>query len=83
MLKYSLAAPKSVPAFVRSLWNCVNDPTNDAIIRWSKSGNKIEIHDMPRFKTEVLAAHFPDLKFGSFRRYLNLYGFPRANPKEK
>jgi hypothetical protein len=38
---------------------------------------------MQLFKAEVLATHFPDLKFESFRRYLNHFGFPRANPKEK
>lgn len=50
---------------------------NITAIRWSESGKEIEIHE-PDLQEEILNKFMFGLKFDTFRRKLNRWGFKRA-----
>ncbi|KAL1707151.1 HSF-type DNA-binding-domain-containing protein [Schizophyllum commune] len=56
----------------------VNDPKNEALIRWSDSGDSFFVLDHERFAREVLGRWFKHQNFSSFVRQLNMYGFHKV-----
>jgi len=45
------------------------------IASWSNDGEVIEIKDISQFESEVMPKYFESVKFSSFTRQLNFYGF--------
>ncbi|EPQ57815.1 hypothetical protein GLOTRDRAFT_35481 [Gloeophyllum trabeum ATCC 11539] len=64
-----------VPAFLQKLYEMVNDPTNNDLIRWADAGDSFFVLDHERFAREVLGRWFKHQNFSSFVRQLNMYGF--------
>ncbi|KAL1741657.1 HSF-type DNA-binding-domain-containing protein [Schizophyllum fasciatum] len=56
----------------------VNDPKNQALIRWSDAGDSFFVLDHERFAREVLGRWFKHQNFSSFVRQLNMYGFHKV-----
>lgn len=71
----SKAARQAVPPFLQKLYEIVNDPRNDELIRWSENGDSFYVLNHERFAREVLGRWFKHQKFTSFVRQLNMYGF--------
>ncbi|KAH9930768.1 uncharacterized protein B0H18DRAFT_1116879 [Fomitopsis serialis] len=71
----SRAARQVVPPFLQKLYEIVNDPRNDELIRWSENGDSFYVLNHERFAREVLGRWFKHQKFTSFVRQLNMYGF--------
>ncbi|CAL1705521.1 unnamed protein product [Somion occarium] len=71
----SKTARQVVPPFLQKLYEIVNDPKNDELIRWSESGDSFYVLNHERFAREVLGRWFKHQKFTSFVRQLNMYGF--------
>ncbi|THH16478.1 hypothetical protein EW146_g4165 [Bondarzewia mesenterica] len=69
------AARQSVPQFLQKLYEIVNDPNNNDMIRWTDSGDSFVVLDHERLSREVLGRWFKHQKFQSFVRQLNMYGF--------
>ncbi|TRM61251.1 hypothetical protein BD626DRAFT_501923 [Schizophyllum amplum] len=67
-----------VPAFLQKLHEMVNDPKNEALIRWSDTGDSFFVLDHERFAREVLGRWFKHQNFSSFVRQLNMYGFHKV-----
>ncbi|ETW86286.1 hypothetical protein HETIRDRAFT_242938, partial [Heterobasidion irregulare TC 32-1] len=64
-----------VPQFLQKLYEIVNDPSNNDMIRWSDNGDSFVVLDHERLSREVLGRWFKHQKFASFVRQLNMYGF--------
>ncbi|KAF8326897.1 hypothetical protein F5887DRAFT_1013084 [Amanita rubescens] len=73
--QHAAQQPRPVPAFLKKLYEMVNDPQNVALIRWSDSGDSFFVLDHERFAREVLGKWFKHQNFSSFVRQLNMYGF--------
>ncbi|TFY70262.1 hypothetical protein EVG20_g2731, partial [Dentipellis fragilis] len=71
----SKAARQVVPQFLQKLYEMVNDPNNNELIRWADSGDSFFVLDHERFAREVLGRWFKHQNFASFVRQLNMYGF--------
>ncbi|PSR77609.1 hypothetical protein PHLCEN_2v7799 [Hermanssonia centrifuga] len=71
----SRAARGVVPPFLQKLYEIVNDPKNEELIRWSDNGDSFYVLNHERFAREVLGRWFKHQKFTSFVRQLNMYGF--------
>ncbi|EIM89636.1 uncharacterized protein STEHIDRAFT_51307, partial [Stereum hirsutum FP-91666 SS1] len=67
-------ARQVVPQFLQKLYELLNDPTNNDLIRWSDNGDSFFVLDNERFR-DVLGRWFKHQKFPSFVRQLNMYGF--------
>ncbi|KAI0780561.1 hypothetical protein BD413DRAFT_462499 [Trametes elegans] len=65
----------NIPRFLLKLYEIINDPTNEELIKWSESGDSFYIYHQERFAKEVLGKWFKHQNFSSFVRQLNLYGF--------
>ncbi|EIN06984.1 hypothetical protein PUNSTDRAFT_71621, partial [Punctularia strigosozonata HHB-11173 SS5] len=71
----SRVSRRVVPAFLQKLYEMVNDPSNQGLIRWSDAGDSFYVLDHERFAREVLGRWFKHQNFSSFVRQLNMYGF--------
>ncbi|KAI0780546.1 hypothetical protein BD413DRAFT_618833 [Trametes elegans] len=71
----SRAARQVVPPFLQKLYEIVNDPANEELIRWSENGDSFYVLNHEKFAREVLGRWFKHQKFASFVRQLNMYGF--------
>ncbi|KZT44008.1 hypothetical protein SISSUDRAFT_977192 [Sistotremastrum suecicum HHB10207 ss-3] len=71
----SKVTSKSIPAFLNKLYNMVDDPSTDSLIKWSDNGDSFLVLDHERFAHEVLGRWFKHKNFSSFVRQLNMYGF--------
>ncbi|KAH9945785.1 uncharacterized protein BXZ73DRAFT_37829 [Epithele typhae] len=75
---FSRAARQIVPPFLQKLYEIVNDPANESLIKWSDNGDSFYgewLLNHERFAREVLGRWFKHQKFASFVRQLNMYGF--------
>ncbi|EIE76389.1 hypothetical protein RO3G_01093 [Rhizopus delemar RA 99-880] len=72
---HKLPSQRSVPAFLHKLFNMVNDPTTDNLIRWSKEGNSFLVEDHEEFAKIILPRFYKHNTFASFVRQLNMYDF--------
>ncbi|KAF8548585.1 hypothetical protein OG21DRAFT_1471079 [Imleria badia] len=68
-------ARQLVPAFLQKLYEMVNDPADQDLIRWSDTGDSFFVLDQERFASEVLGRWFKHKNFSTFVRQLNMYGF--------
>ncbi|KAI0261406.1 hypothetical protein BC834DRAFT_479515 [Gloeopeniophorella convolvens] len=64
-----------VSPFVQKLYELVNAPTTDELIRWSDTGDSFFVFEHERFANDVLPRYFKHRNFSSFVRQLNMYGF--------
>ncbi|KAI0707745.1 hypothetical protein C8Q76DRAFT_627943 [Earliella scabrosa] len=71
----SRAARQVVPPFLQKLYEIVNDPANEELIKWSDNGDSFYVLNHEKFAREVLGRWFKHQKFASFVRQLNMYGF--------
>ena len=53
------------------------------IISWLKDGRGFVIHNRKDFEKYMLASYFDGIKFRSFQRQLNIYGFVRLDKGTK
>ncbi|KAF7359442.1 Transcriptional factor [Mycena sanguinolenta] len=67
-------APR-IPAFLDKLYEMVNDPETNELIKWSDSGDSFYVYDQVKFARELLPHWFKHQNFASFVRQLNMYGF--------
>ncbi|KAI1794697.1 hypothetical protein LXA43DRAFT_971185 [Ganoderma leucocontextum] len=65
--------------FLLKLYEIVNDPTNEALVKWSEAGDSFYIFNQERFAREILGKWFKHQNFSSFVRQLNLYGFRKIS----
>jgi hypothetical protein len=49
------------------------------IVSWQHDGNSFKIHNKENFVGDVLPLYFNQIKYKSFHRQLNLYGFSRIH----
>ncbi|CCL99986.1 uncharacterized protein FIBRA_02011 [Fibroporia radiculosa] len=71
----SKTARQVVAPFLQKLYEIVNDPRTDELIRWSENGDSFYVLNHERLAREVLGRWFKHEKFTSFVRQLNMYGF--------
>ena len=68
--------------FPTKLWDLVNNPINNDIIKWTNDGQGIEILDNTKFINFLLLDRknkiFKTKNVASFVRQLNLYGFKKV-----
>ncbi|KAI8989787.1 hypothetical protein BD414DRAFT_485184 [Trametes punicea] len=69
----------NIPRFLLKLYEIINDPANDQLIKWSEAGDSFYIYHQERFAREVLGKWFKHQNFSSFVRQLNLYGFRKIS----
>lgn len=69
--------------FIRKLYMMVDDPATNHVVRWTKNCDAFIVFDFCAFKNTVLTQYFPDVKYISYHRYLNKYGFFRLNAKHE
>ncbi|KAI8377904.1 uncharacterized protein BYT42DRAFT_546523 [Radiomyces spectabilis] len=69
---------QNVPAFLNKLFNMVNDPSTDDLIRWSPDGTSFIVTRHEDFAKQVLPRFFKHSNFSSFVRQLNMYGFHKV-----
>ncbi|KAI0672847.1 hypothetical protein C8Q78DRAFT_1077168 [Trametes maxima] len=72
-----------VPRFLLKLYQIINDPANNEMIRWSDEGDSFYVLKEERFAREVLGQWFKHQNFSSFVRQLNLYGFRKVTPLQQ
>ncbi|KAI9273690.1 hypothetical protein BY458DRAFT_152876 [Sporodiniella umbellata] len=70
-----VAAQRSVPAFLNKLYNMVDDPCTNDLVRWSGSGNSFIVERHEEFAKTVLPRFYKHNTFASFVRQLNMYDF--------
>ncbi|KAL7283682.1 hypothetical protein ACG7TL_003118 [Trametes sanguinea] len=69
----------NIPRFLLKLYEIINDPANEELIKWSEAGDSFYIYHQERFAREVLGKWFKHQNFSSFVRQLNLYGFRKIS----
>ncbi|TBU35612.1 hypothetical protein BD311DRAFT_707750 [Dichomitus squalens] len=69
----------NIPRFLLKLYEIVNDPANDTLVKWSESGDSFYIFNQEKFAREILGKWFKHQNFSSFVRQLNLYGFRKIS----
>ncbi|ORE19177.1 hypothetical protein BCV71DRAFT_178091 [Rhizopus microsporus] len=72
---HKLTSQRSVPAFLHKLFNMVNDPSTDHLIRWSAEGTSFLVEGHEEFARTVLPRFYKHNTFASFVRQLNMYDF--------
>ncbi|KAF7721890.1 stress-responsive transcription factor hsf1 [Apophysomyces ossiformis] len=69
---------RNVAPFLNKVYNIVNDPSTDNLIRWGSDGTSFIIPCHVEFAKQVLPRFFKHGKFTSFVRQLNMYGFHKV-----
>ncbi|KAI9033637.1 hypothetical protein CLU79DRAFT_830012 [Phycomyces nitens] len=72
------AKMQNVPAFLNKLYNMVEDPGSDDLIRWATDGTSFIVARHEDFAKRVLPRFFKHSNFSSFVRQLNMYGFHKV-----
>ncbi|KAI8384824.1 uncharacterized protein BYT42DRAFT_612494 [Radiomyces spectabilis] len=69
---------RNVQPFLNKLYNMVNDPASDDLIRWADDGMSFIVTRHEDFARTVLPRFFKHGNFSSFVRQLNMYGFHKV-----
>ncbi|KAI7872106.1 HSF-type DNA-binding-domain-containing protein [Spinellus fusiger] len=72
------AKMQNVPAFLNKLYNMVEDPASDELIRWAADGSSFIVARHEDLAKKVLPRFFKHSNFSSFVRQLNMYGFHKV-----
>ena len=72
------ASRPPIAPFLLKLWNILDDPETNHIVRWAPSGSAFEVCDTRAMGISVLPRYFRSSNFGSFQRQLNYFGFRKA-----
>lgn len=62
-------------SFLVKIFDILNNPNYQDIIKWINQGKAFEIINLPTFMNEVLPMYFKHKNFSSFIRQLNMYDF--------
>lgn len=68
-------------SFPSKLYKCLVDAEKNGfadVISWQQDGVSFKVHNQERFGNEILPMYFGAIKFKSWQRQLNLYGFTRV-----
>ena len=68
-------------SFPSKLYKCLVDAEKGGfsdVISWQQDGMSFKVHNQERFGNEILPMYFGAIKFKSWQRQLNLYGFTRV-----
>lgn len=69
------------PFKLHGLLEGVERDGNGSIISWQPHGKAFRIHQPKQFSSSILPQYFKSLKFRSFQRQLQIYGFKRIQNK--
>ncbi|CAO3593388.1 unnamed protein product [Absidia cylindrospora] len=72
------AMQKNVAPFLNKVYNMVNYPSSDELIRWATDGKSFFVVRHEDFARSVLPRFFKHSNFSSFVRQLNMYGFHKV-----
>eukprot|EP00127_Corallochytrium_limacisporum_P006220 Clim_evm37s221 gene=Clim_evmTU37s221 len=75
----AMSVRNTVPKFIETLRDLVDNPALDNEIRWNESGTSIVILDIEGLSKNVLSNVFKSSNFASFVRQLNMYGFRKVH----
>ena len=73
---FECSSTKRFPDLLQTLLEQNNHPN---IISWLKYGRGFKIHNRKDFEKYILTSYFDGIKFRSFQRQLNIYGFIRLD----
>lgn len=73
----------NVPAFLKCLWEIVNNDANARIISWNAAGDAVVIHDKTSLEAIILPKYFKHNNYTSFVRQLNMYDFSKISQEGK
>lgn len=74
----------NVGAFPKKLYHIVNDPKNQSLISWNKTGDQFIIFNPAEFSEKILASsEFSSSNYASFVRQLNMYDFHKVKSRFK
>lgn len=65
--------------FPETLYNLLQQNNHPEIISWLSDGQGFKIYNRKVFESDLLSSHFGGIKFRSFQRQLNIYGFLRLD----
>jgi hypothetical protein len=77
------ASPSLRNNFVKSLWEMVDEPQYNHVIRWSEDGKNIVIVNPELMESSVLSKFFKSSKFATFKRQLAYYTFSKVKSEAK
>ncbi len=72
---------ESCVSFPSKLYKCLVDAEQkrfSSVISWQQDGMSFKVHNQERFVKDILPLYFGAIKFKSWQRQLNLYGFTRV-----
>ena len=68
--------PSVFPVKLHRLLNeTSSDKDRENIISWTADGRSFRVHDKARFASEIMPEYFGSLKYRSFQKNLNMWGF--------
>lgn len=73
---------ESSVSFPSKLYKCLVDAETKGftdVISWQPDGASFKVHNQERFVNDILPLYFGAIKFKSWQRQLNLYGFTRVH----
>ncbi|KAF7682480.1 Transcription factor prr1 [Astathelohania contejeani] len=73
---------RNYPEFIDKLYNMLEDPKNEHLIRWNGNGLSFLVVNPPEFARCVLEKHFKHGNLSSFVRQLNKYDFHKVKSSE-
>ena len=68
---------RAAAPFLKKLWKILQNE-QPSIIEWMDDGRAFQVHDIPRFCSQVLNRYFRHGKYSSFTRQLNYFGFAKS-----
>lgn len=72
------AASRPLAAFLKCLYDLINEPSNGTWVHWSADGASFIIADVEGFAANVLPKYYRHSNFSSFSRQLNFYSFKKV-----
>ncbi|CAB9519155.1 shock factor protein [Seminavis robusta] len=72
----------SFPAKLHRMLTDMQD-SDSRVVSWASHGRAFKVHDKKTFLAEIMPKYFYQLKYNSFQRQLNLYGFKKIQHQGK